>query len=166
MRRPDAAKSDWVARTGAVADLFAIEPLWQALYKHQKEHGMFLEVSPDSFKDWADSMKAALGRFTCLFVTEHHGELIGFVAGRVRALPRYFGGFQVGFVSEVFVAEAHRKMGLAREMLELATEWFANQGAHRIELMVLTNTGARQAYRELGWKEELIHMVWELPAKK
>jgi RimJ/RimL family protein N-acetyltransferase len=158
---------DWNVRMGAAADLFAIERLWHALYEHQKRHGMFLEVSPDSFKDWAESMKVTLGRFTCLVVAEWHGETIGFVAGRLKTLPPYFGGFTVGFISEVFVSETHRKQGLAREMLDLVTQWFSTQRVHRIELQVLVdNSGARQVYRELGWKEELIQMVWELPVKK
>lgn len=163
----DGVTRDWVVRTGVSADLFAIEQLWHTLYKHQKKHGMFLAVSPDSFKDWAESMKVTLGRFTCLIVAEWHDHKIGFVAGRVKALPPYFGGFTVGFIGEVFVSEAHRKKGLAREMLNLATEWFSTQRVHRIELQVLVdNSGARQAYRELGWKEELVQMVWELPMKK
>jgi len=158
---------DIVVRTGVTDDLFAIEGLWHALYEHQKAHGMFLEVSPNSFSDWTDSMKVSLGRFTVLVVAECRGQMIGFVAGRVKSLPPYFGGFIVGFIGEVFVSETHRKNGLAREMLDLATEWFSKQRVHRIELQVLLdNHAARQVYRELGWKEELIQMVWELPINK
>lgn len=167
MKSREMAAPDRSVRTGVAADLLAIERLWDALYKHQKQHGMFLEVSPDSFKDWTHSMKVTLGRFTCLIVAECRGEMIGFVAGRIRALPPYLGGFTVGFIGEVFVSETHRKKGLAGEMLDLATEWFSTQRVHRIELQVLVhNNGARQAYRELGWKEELVQMVWELPIKK
>ena len=155
----------FVVRPAKAAEFSLVEPLWAALYKHQKQHGMLLELSPDSFKDWATSMKIALGRFSCLFVAELHGELIGFLAGSVKTLPPYFGGSPVGFISEVYVSEEHRTKNVGRSLMSLAAEWFAAQRVHRIELQVLLgNSGARRFYRDLGWKEELVQMIWK-PAK-
>ncbi len=165
MPNQQAAAPDFTVRFAQAADLQAIEPLWYALYKHQKEHGMFLEVSPGSYKEWAASMKVALGRFTCLFVAEMRNEVIGFLAGKVGTLPPYFGGFPFGFISEVFVSEAHRSKSIGRGLLDSAAQWFAAQQVKRIELQVLLNNPARKFYRDLGWKEELIQMVWETPAK-
>jgi ribosomal protein S18 acetylase RimI-like enzyme len=155
-----------LVRPARLNDLPSIEPLWYALYKHQKEHGMFLEVSPNSFKEWAASMKAALGRFSCLFVVELHAQIIGFLGGRIGTLPPYFGGFPFGFISEVFVSEKHRSRAIGRELMAKAVEWFCERGVNRIELQVLlNNTGARRFYNGLGWSEELIQMVWNMPVK-
>lgn len=125
---------------------------------------MLLNVSPSSFGDWSQAMTAALGRFTCVFVAELHGELIGFLAGSLKTLPKYFGGFLIGFISEVFVSENHRSRNVGRALVDHATQWFKAQHVHRIELQVLLdNQGARSLYERLGWKEELVQMVFQWP---
>ena len=152
-----------VVRSYGREDLVAVESLWIALYQHQKDHGMLLEVSPSSFKDWAASMTMALGRFSCLFAAEEKLRPIGFLAGRIRSLPPYFGGFPVGFISEVFVDAAYRGQGVGRRLMAAAIEWFQAQKVRRIELqVVINNVGARKVYREMGWKDELVQMVWEV----
>ncbi len=158
--------SSWIVRPARADEVEAVERLWQALYRHQRAHGMLLEVPPDSFKHWAASLRVALGRFTCLFVAESGGELIGFLAGWVRTLPPYFGGFPVGFISDVYVDEQRRAAGIGRALLDRALEFFAAQRISRIELQVLVlNENARRFYRNLGWKEELVQMVWQVDTK-
>src|SRR5713101_5319538 len=153
-------------RAAKPADIAAVEPLWTALYKHQKEHGMLLDLSASSFSQWADAMKPALGRFTCLFIAERNAKPIGFLAGNLRTFPPYFGGHLIGFVSEVFVADAHRGKQVGRDLIETALRWFKAQHAHRVELqVVMNNAGARKLYNKLGWTEELVQMVWQWPAE-
>jgi GNAT superfamily N-acetyltransferase len=162
----DASATDTVVviRAAKPADIDAVEPLWIALYKHQKEHGMLLDLSASSFGQWAETMKPALGRFTCLFVAERNGDMIGFLAGTLKTLPPYFGGHLIGFVSEVFVADAHRGRRVGRDLIAAALQWFKAQRAHRVELqVVMNNSGARKLYNKLGWGEELVQMVWQWP---
>jgi ribosomal protein S18 acetylase RimI-like enzyme len=166
MTNPQTGSRPWVVRSARSDEVAAVEPLWQALYRHQKAHGMLLDVPTDSFKHWAASLRATLGRFTCLFVAEAGGELIGFLAGWVRTLPPYFGGYPVGFISDVYVSEQRRSGGIGRALLERAVEFFAAQRISRVELHVLVlNEKAREFYRKLGWKEELVQMVWQIDTK-
>ena len=151
-----------VIRAAKPADIYLIEPLWLALYKHQKEHGMLLDLSASSFSQWADAMKPALGRFTCLVIAEHNTETIGFLAGSLKMLPPWFGGYLVGSVSEIFTADAHRGKSVGRDLLEAALRWFKDQHAYRVELGVMTNNpGAQKFYSQLGWTEELTQLVWQ-----
>lgn len=151
-----------VCRYAEASDLAAIEPLWRALYDHQASHGMRLEVPPGAFEAWAKSMSPALGRFSVVAVAERDGVAVGFVAGRVRALPAYFGGGSAGFISEVYVSDSERGSGIGRRVLAFAMDWFARQGIARVELQVLAgNPDAVRFYRELGWHEELVQMVWD-----
>jgi GNAT superfamily N-acetyltransferase len=158
------ADSSVTIRAAKPADINLVEQLWLALYKHQKEHGMLLDLSASSFSQWAEAMKPALGRFTCLFIAELNDEPIGFLAGNLKTLPPWFGGHLIGFVSEVFVTDAHRGKQLGRELVETALRWFKANCAHRVELqVVMNNTGARRLYNKLGWTEELVQMVWQWP---
>jgi len=91
-----------------------------------------------------------------------NNELIGFLACRVRNLPAYFGGFPVGFISDVYVRETHRRHGVGRQLIDAALTWFGEQGIDRVELQVIeSNVAAIEAYRRLGWQGELYQMVWQ-----
>ena len=64
--------------------------------------------------------------------------MIGFVAGRVRSLPPFFGSQMVGAIGELFVDERSRGGGIVCRVLAHAVEWFRAQGIRRIELQVVS----------------------------
>jgi GNAT superfamily N-acetyltransferase len=148
-------------REAKAGELLRLKPLWEALYDHQQQHGLISCVSPDGFLRWHQALTPVLGRFGCLFLAEREGEPVGFLAGRIRTPTPPFAATPVGFVSEVFVRPEYRAGGTGRELLGQATEWFAKQGITRLELQVLSgNTQARHIYEYLGWREELVQMVF------
>jgi ribosomal protein S18 acetylase RimI-like enzyme len=156
------ASTDYLVREGTAEDVPRLKSLWLALYDNQKANGMLVDLPEDAFDRWTASLLPMLGRFTCVFVAEKGEELAGFLAGRVRALPAYFGGAQVGFISDVYVDPAHRRTGLGRQLVSTATEWFQSLGITRLELQVIVNNpAARKLYKDLGWSEELLQMVWQ-----
>lgn len=149
-----------LVRLGTAADLPLVRPLWQALYQQQQEQGMLLPVPEGGFDAWAKSLESVVGRFGCLVLGGPTHEPIGFVAGRTRALPGWFGGGQAGFITDVFVGPAERGKGLGRQMLDAAAKWFSAQGIKRLELQVIMgNRAAREAYLSMGWEDELVQMV-------
>jgi len=149
-------------RHAVAADRGRVKPLWEALYRHQAEHGMRLSLPADAYAAWEESMLPTLGRFAVLVVAEREGELVGFAAGRLRTLPPYLGSAVIGAVSEVFVDEAHRAAGIGRDLVALAVEWFRAQQITRVELQVVSgNPDAIRFYRQLGWHEELVQLVWD-----
>src|SRR2546430_16936875 len=100
-----------------------LKSLWVALYDHQRAHGMRIELPDNAYDLWADSLKAALDRFTFVFVADEDKWLVGFLAGRIRTHPPYLGGRKVGFISEVFPDPAFRNRGIAEGLLRLAQSW-------------------------------------------
>ena len=144
-------------------DLPRLEPLWVALYEHQRANGMFLELPPDAFVKWESGLRPLLGRFATVVLAEEGDAIVGFVACRIRALPPYFGGGTTGFVSDVFVADSQRGRGVGELMMRRAEEWFAAQQIRRLELQVIVNnSGAHRLYERLGWRDELVQMVKEI----
>ena len=147
-------------REGSAADLERLETMWIDFYETQLQQGMFVRISRDGFQQWVAGIRPILGRFACLFLVEHGQDLVGFLAGKTRALPSYFGGSAVGFISEVYVRENSRKHGAGSKLVVAATRWFREHGIKRLELQVLPqNLSARRVYQKLGWTEELIQMV-------
>jgi GNAT superfamily N-acetyltransferase len=150
-----------IVRHAAAADIDRLDPLWEALYRHQSEHGMLLTLPDGAFVAWRKSMLPFLGRFAVIIVAEHAGAILGFVAGRIRTMPPYFGSSQIGTISEVFVCDPHRGGGIGRQMLGLAVEWFQSQKITRVELQVVAgNDQGLRFYSQLGWHKELVQMVW------
>jgi GNAT superfamily N-acetyltransferase len=154
-------------RHASLADLDSISPLWQALYQHQSEHGMLLKLPENAFDAWVKSIAPFLGRFADVVLAEENGRIIGFVAGRIRTQPPYFGSATVGAISEVFVCDSHRGRGIGRRLLAFSLEWFQAQQITRIELQVVAgNPDGIRFYRQLGWHEELVQMVWDTSQKQ
>ena len=153
---------DLVLRTALLEDMERIKPLWHALYRHQSEHGMLLRLPEDAYQAWLQSITPFLGRFANVVVAELKGEIVAFVAGRIRTLPPYFGSATIGAISEVFVSESHRSGGVGRRLLAFALEWFKDQQVTRVELQVVAgNPDGIRFYKQLGWHEELLQMVWD-----
>lgn len=159
-------KTDLVLRHATAKDLELIEPLWQALYQHQFEHGMLLRLTEGAYAEWLESVVPFLGRFAIVSIAEQNGVIVAFVAGRIRTLPPYFGHKMIGAISEVFVSESHRSVGVGRRLLAFSLEWFHAQQITRVELQAVAgNRQGIEFYRHLGWHEELVQMVWDASVK-
>jgi len=162
-----AEKSVPALRQATAADMDRIQPLWHALYEHQTSHGMLLTLPEGAYDAWLKSMTPFLGRFANVVVAEDNGEIIGFVAGRIRTLPPYFGAATIGSISEVFIRESDRGAGIGRRLLAFALQWFEEQQITRVELQVVAgNPDGIRFYRQLGWHEELLQMVWDTSQRR
>jgi GNAT superfamily N-acetyltransferase len=125
-------------------------------------YGISLDQFTGAYEAWLKSITPFLGRFASVVVAELNGDLVAFVAGRIRTLPPYFGSSTIGTISEVFVCESHRGAGIGRRLLNFALEWFQGQQITRVELQVVAgNQEGVRFYRQLGWHEELVQMVWD-----
>lgn len=153
---------DVTLRLLSAEELDVLRRPWNDLYQHQADHGMKLQLPVDAFDKWVLSISPVLGRFAMVVVAECQSEVIGFVAGRIRTLPPYFGSIPVGAVSEVFVAEPYRGKSLGEVLLQFALSWYQKQGIERVELQVVAgNHGGLRFYHRLGWHTELVQMIWQ-----
>lgn len=147
-------------RIADAASLASVQTLWTALYMHQTAHGMIVSIPPNGFALWRDGLRPLLNRFATVWIAEEKGQPVGFLCGRERVLPGYFGGGSVGFISDVFVAEAHRGRGIGRRLMAAAMDSYRAKNIKRLELQVVAgNPDARRLYLELGWRDELTQMV-------
>ena len=63
-------------------ELDRLEDLWKALYEHQTNHGMQIQLPRDASFAWVAGIAPLLGRFAFVVAAEEHGVFVGFVAGR------------------------------------------------------------------------------------
>lgn len=110
--------------------------------------------SPESLAQWHAER---LGdRLQALFVADLEGLVIGFVTARIEpasAAVRWR-WFQIetpqrpGSIGDLFVDEAYRRQGVGAALVATVRQWLRHAGATRIELTVLAQNPAGQAFWE------------------
>jgi len=122
---------------------------------------MVLHVPSDGFEKWVASLLPGLGRFTCLIVAELEGRLAGFIAGRLRPVPPWYGGGTAGWATDMLVNDSLRGRGIGTSLLDAMVVWFRAQGIERVEAQVITgNQSALGQYLKMGWTAETVQIVW------
>jgi ribosomal protein S18 acetylase RimI-like enzyme len=86
-------------------------------------------------------------------VAEVDGRVVGF--GALRVVPCVFYPEPYGEVTELYVAEGYRRMGVGRSLLRLAEEIAQSKGVRT--LMVMTgksNRAACRLYQSMGYEQD------------
>ena len=100
-----------------------------------------------------------------LLVASGHVGIIGFVQlqrGHTPDLPM-FQPREFTTISDLFVSAAHRGKGVGRALLDAAHAWSRERGIGTVQLDVYCdNEGAREFYRELGYREQRVQLRLEL----
>jgi len=147
-----------VVRVGTIEELELIKDLWLEHYRTQK---LNISLPPDAFEQWLGTMKPAYGRFTINFVATAGGRIVGFLSGRVRTMPSYFGGGVCGYLTEICVETEYRRHGLARKLLLASFDWYQSQGIRRVESSVmLDNLASQKMAMSVGLNPEQYLLIW------
>jgi L-amino acid N-acyltransferase YncA len=86
-------------------------------------------------RQWREQFKKTDGRWFCLVVQNHKGDLVGFAKGRAYAsddLPDYSGE-----LNKIYLLREHQRLGLGRRLVGHVARRFLGQG---ISTMVLFGT--------------------------
>lgn len=87
----------------------------------------------------------------CL-VAELDGQVIGYLAGRVRG-PSSIRPIRSADLESVFVVASIRGRGVGRALIEAFLPWCGQQGAERVSVTAYaSNEGAVRLYRRLGFE--------------
>ncbi len=113
---------------------------------------------------WLDSFKRTLGKFSLLRVAEQNGRIIGFLLSRIKRVPAYMGGVLVGELSDMWIVEEARRLGVADQLVSNALDWLRAQGVHSVEIQVLqSNEASWRLFSRLGFVPEFreARLLWE-----
>ena len=111
-------------------DEAAIARLWQALSDYHIELDPRLPTpTPGAAERYAERMiERRDDPYTRTFVAEVDGKVVGYILGAVLDLhPDLFQHVEAGFIADIFVDPAYRQQGIARQLVDTMTEWFAER---------------------------------------
>jgi GNAT superfamily N-acetyltransferase len=105
-----------------------------------------------------------LGRGDARVVVAEVGEhLAGLAIGRITALPAFFKHRRRGYIQDVYTREAYRRLGIARQMVELIERWLRDHGMRRVDVTVaVPNPEAEAFWDYLGFRSYMVYRSKEL----
>ena len=125
------------------------------------QYRQFYECPPDlgAAKNWiAENLER--GRST-LFAADNGSQLIGFT----QLYPALCSVDLVDYfvLYDLYVIEAARRQGIARALMNAASDWAKAQGADRLDLETARDNAPGQAlYRDLGYKLDEVFLKFSL----
>lgn len=145
-------------------DLPILKDMYVQLNNYFYSVGYRLPHPEDVGQLWLDSFKRTLGRFSNVFIVEVNGEVAGFMLCRLKRVPAYMGGVVVGELSDMWIIDSARRMGIGDKLSRLALDWLRQQGAHSVEIQILKdNEASWKLYDRMGFKMEfqLVRLLWD-----
>jgi ribosomal protein S18 acetylase RimI-like enzyme len=100
-----------------------------------------------------------------IFVAERSGTVVGYVYAGIE--PKSWKELRemAGFIHDVVVEESSRRLGVAQQLIEAASDWLRAHGAPRVMLWTAEqNAAAQRLFARLGFRRTMIEMTRDLPA--
>lgn len=113
------------------------------------------DATADDHRGYMAISLAQPERFLQLMMYDDQRAPVGFIEGSIRA--DYVNGTEtspVGFVEGVYVAQAWRRRGVARELFAAIGDWARARGCRELASdALLENEASQRAHRALGFRE-------------
>ncbi len=144
---PPASAAFPVVRRVIRADAEALDALWMAFVREQSAADPRLAPSPEAGRLWAGTRREAVDTGTpAVWVAEDAGgALVGFVVAEPFAASPVYADAREVYVGELYVAPAARRTGLARRLLDAATDWATAEGADRLRFDIARGNAAAES---------------------
>ena len=110
----------------------------------------FPTPTPPSLEQFSRALNAKLpDPFSCLFVAEHEGRLVGYVSGY--AHPTFYASGPTAWVDELLVSEPLRGTGIGRQLMDAFERWAQDR---RCVMVSLATRGAAAFYEHRGYSSK------------
>lgn len=157
-----------VVRRLAEADLPAVGALAGGLLRlhHTWDPARFLSVENPE-RGYAQYFRSQLAEpDAVLLVAEIQGEIAGYFYGAYEARDWNMLLDAAGHLHDVFVADAHRRTGLAEKLCRAGMEALRERGAKRFVAHVwIGNDASRALTKRLGFRETMVEVMAEAEAE-
>ena len=147
-------------------DIDAVARLWEALVAYHRQLDASLPpAAPQGARRYArrliDRMDDPMSR---VLIAEVKGEVIGYVLGVVVDLaPEMFSQEASGFLADIYVDAAYRRMGVGKALVEALVAWFHEKGLRYYEWHVAArNEDSLAFWRSMSGREVMLRMRAEV----
>lgn len=95
-----------------------------------------------------------------IFVAIENEKIIGMIGGKFYKTIPILKHPKKGYISNLYIAKAHRKKGIAKKLISRMLKWFKQNGVPHISLEIhVDNMAAQNLYHKLGFKDYTIKLV-------
>jgi ribosomal protein S18 acetylase RimI-like enzyme len=151
-------KREYTIRPARPADLDRLVDLMQALQEHLEAANPDLWRKDDAQANLKGQLSARLTATNgCVLVAEHEEDgVVGAIFGRIVKNKRYIPS-RAGMIDQAYVQEAHRRAGIASQLVVELCRFFAEQGVDDLSLRyVVGNEEAAAFWTNLGFAPRIL----------
>jgi len=153
-------------RRAVPADLQAIGRLAAILVRthHDFDPQRFIPATPHTAQGYAHFLGTQLEKpDVVVLVAEREGEVVGYAYAGVEEHDWMTLRGRAGALYDIVVDPAHRRLGLARALLEAVLEELGGKGVPRVVLSTAEkNAEAQRLFERAGFRRTMIEMTREL----
>ncbi|MGD8966743.1 MAG: GNAT family N-acetyltransferase [Anaerolineae bacterium] len=123
--------------------------------------------SPEAERAWTKFLREDIWGSDkwCVLLAEQDNELIGQIMGELRETAPVFEHQTYGYVTDIVVAPDARRRGIGKALFNALETWFREQDAAHLQLQVLENNPASQAFwRAMGCSDYSDILWYDLEA--
>lgn len=157
-------RSGALIRPAREADKETVANLQSAMLDDMAGHGGFPVASLDDRRRYfRELFQVELAKAEAqVLVAEREGDRVGAASAKIVEQPPVFVAQRTLHVSTLYVAPAHRRLGIAQDLLLALFQWGREQSCTSADLNVLAGNPARLLYQRLGFRELQQKLVVEL----
>lgn len=150
-------------------DIDGISELWKEFAEMRE--GMtgtriLNEDAADYFFGYATGLLQRKDTLCLVAEDEGSGEVVGYLIATKQRKPPIYHHTRIAYLSDVFVAESHRRQGIYGRFIDELKAWATREGITAIDVMIFKNNDlARKVYEKMGFEEYRIVMRQELDAQ-
>lgn len=101
-----------------------------------------------------------------ILVAEEDGKLLGYVLAWVKRRPPLYKKSRLGYLSNIYVQESHRRSGLGSVLYACLEDWFRKKRVDFIQARVhVSNRTALSTFRKWGLKDLVLTLSKEVGRK-
>ena len=121
----------------------------------------------DAAKHYAAFLRSQLhDPDVAVLVADREGTVLGYIYVEMEGRNWRELRDEAGFIHDIVVAPEERRGGIAKLLLQAATEWLIARGAPRVLLLTAhRNEAARRLFASVGFRETMVEMTLELEKK-
>lgn len=98
-----------------------------------------------------------------ILVIEDNNKMVGYFNAKIEKPKPFFVPEKIGKISDAFIEEKYRKLGLGKKVLDELIEWFKKNKIKHVELSVdVRNEIGIKAWRKFGFKDFMKKMRLDL----